>query len=36
VQRLKELGAENGRLRPAVSDLTLKKLILDEAARGKL
>ncbi|WP_131197018.1 IS3 family transposase [Lichenihabitans psoromatis] len=36
VKRLKELEAENGRLRRAVSDLTLEKLILKEAAFGKL
>ena len=34
VRRLKELGAENTRLRRAVSDLTVEKLILKEAARG--
>src|ERR1700751_5715211 len=34
VQRLKELEAENTRLRRAISDLTLDKLILQEAARG--
>ena len=34
VKRLKHLEAENGRLRRAVSDLTLDKLILQEAARG--
>ena len=34
VKRLKELEAENTRLRRAVSDLTLDKLILPEAARG--
>ena len=34
VKRLKELEAENGRLRRAISDLTLDKLILQEAARG--
>ena len=34
VKRLKDLGVENGRLRRAVSDLTLDKLILQEAARG--
>ncbi len=34
VRRLKELEQENGRLRRAVSDLTLDKLILQEAARG--
>ena len=32
VKRLKELETENGRLRRAVSDLTLDKLILAEAA----
>ena len=32
--RLKELEKENQRLRRAVSDLTLDKLILTEAARG--
>ena len=34
VKRLKELEAENARLRRAISDLTLDKLILQEAARG--
>jgi putative transposase len=34
VKRLKELEAENARLRRAVSDLTLEKLILKEAAGG--
>ena len=34
VKRLKDLEAENTRLRRAVSDLTLDKLILQEAARG--
>jgi transposase-like protein len=34
VQRLKELEKENGRLRKAVSDLTLEKLVLKEAASG--
>jgi putative transposase len=34
VKRLKELEVENTRLRRAVSDLTLDKLILSEAARG--
>ena len=34
LKRLKELGAENTRLRRAVSDLTLDKMILAEAARG--
>ncbi len=35
VKRLKELEAENTRLRRAVSDLTLDKQILQEALRGK-
>jgi len=34
VKRLKALEAENTRLRRAVSDLTLEKLILKEAASG--
>ena len=34
LKRLKELEKENERLRIAVSDLTLDKLILTEAARG--
>lgn len=34
VKRLKELEIENSRLRRAVSDLTLDKLILAEAAKG--
>ena len=34
VKRLKDLELENARLRRAVSDLTLDKLILTEAARG--
>jgi len=34
VKRLRDLEAENTRLRRAVSDLTLDKLILQEAARG--
>ena len=34
VKRLKDLETENSRLRRAVSDLTLDKLILQEAARG--
>jgi DNA replication protein DnaC len=34
VKRLKELETENVRLRKAVSDLTLEKLILKEAASG--
>jgi putative transposase len=36
VKRLKDLELENSRLRKVVSDLTLDKLILQEAARGKL
>ena len=32
VRRLRELEAENGRLKRAVADLTLDKLILKEAA----
>ena len=36
VKRLKELETENTRLRRAVSDLTLDKLILQEAVRGNL
>ncbi len=36
VKRLKELETENTRLRRAVSDLTLDKLILQEAARVNL
>ena len=35
VKRLKELERENARLRKAVSDLTLGKVILKEAALGK-
>jgi len=34
VKRLKELEKENARLRRAVSDLTLDKMILQEAVRG--
>ena len=34
VKRLKDLEAENARLRRAVSDLTLDKQVLAEAARG--
>ena len=34
VMRMKDLEAENTRLRRAVSDLTLDKMILAEAARG--
>ena len=33
-RRLKELGRENARLRKAVADLTLDKMILQEAGRG--
>ena len=33
-RRLKELELENGRLKRAVADLTLDKLILEEAAEG--
>jgi transposase-like protein len=36
LKRLKELEIENRRLRQAVSDLTLDKQILAEAARGNL
>ena len=36
MKRLKELANENQRLRRAVSDLTLEKLILTEAAKGKI
>jgi putative transposase len=35
LKRLKELERENARLRKAVSDLTLEKVILKEAASGK-
>ena len=34
LKRLKELETENQRLRKAVSDLTLDKMILAEAAKG--
>lgn len=34
VRRMKELEKENQRLRQAVADLTLDKLILQEAVRG--
>ena len=34
VKRLKLLEQENGRLRQAVADLTLEKLVLKEAASG--
>ena len=33
-RRLKELERENGRLKRAVADLTLDKLIVEEAAEG--
>ncbi len=33
-KRLKEVERENSRLRKAVTDLTLDKLILEEAAKG--
>jgi hypothetical protein len=32
--QMKDLETENARLRKAISDLTLDKLILQEAARG--
>ena len=34
VRRMKDLELENQRLRKAIADLTLDKLILQEAARG--
>jgi transposase-like protein len=34
IKRIKDLEQENARLRKAVSDLTLDKLILQEASRG--
>lgn len=34
VRRIKDLEQENARLRKAVSDLTLDKLILQEASKG--
>jgi transposase-like protein len=34
VRRMKDLETENARLRRAVADLTLDKLILQEASRG--
>ena len=34
IRRLKDLELENSRLRKAVSDVTLDKLILTEAAKG--
>src|SRR4051794_25304870 len=36
VKRMKALETENARLRKAIADLTLDKLILQEAARGNL
>src|ERR687889_78589 len=36
VRRMKALETENQRLRKAIADLTLDKLILQEAARGNL
>src|ERR1041384_94471 len=36
VKRMKALETENQRLRKAIADLTLDKLILQEAARGTL
>src|SRR3982750_4425243 len=36
IKRMKELETENQRLRKAIADLTLDKLILQEAARGNL
>ena len=34
VKRMKDLETENSRLRKAIADLTLDKLILQEASRG--
>jgi transposase-like protein len=34
IKRIKDLEQENARLRKAVSDLTLDKLILQEASKG--
>jgi len=34
-RRMKDLGTENQRLRKAIADLTLDKLILQEASRGR-
>ncbi|GJE46594.1 IS3 family transposase ISMex5 [Methylobacterium soli] len=34
VRRMKDLETENQRLRKAIADLTLDKLILQEASRG--
>ena len=36
VRRLKDLETENQRLRKAIADLTLDKLILQEAARASM
>jgi putative transposase len=36
IKRMKALETENQRLRKAIADLTLDKLILQEAARGNL
>ena len=36
IKRMKELETENQRLRKASADLTLDKLILQEAARGNV
>ena len=36
IKRLKELETENARLHRAIADLTLDKLILQEAARGNV
>ena len=35
-KHLKDLERENGRLKRVVADLTLDKLILEEAAKGNL
>ena len=34
VKRMKDLETENNRLRKAIADLTLDKLVLQEASRG--
>ncbi len=34
IRRMKDLESENARLRKAIADLTLDKLILQEASRG--
>ena len=36
IKRLKDLETENARLRKAIADLTLDKLILAEAAQGNV